>query len=245
MQDVRSKGRPSEGSFICTISAKGEAGVVGGVSRVVSSWDSSPPPTTTSNQGSRVGRRKGRSARKVVCNQPGGFASTSPSRGLDVAQDQLRDAQVNAVSRPVGRPSQAGSANDHYGREEQKEEPINKVMSHSCPPNSSSVNFVPLISSPPMFGSSPVAGGMYQHQFNPGAPVFWPRTQGVSCWDPAGQQSSLLPAVWPSPTWLGLDNFLGVGPWPPTPQTGPSFGLAPPSGPSFGLGPLVLWHTGV
>ena len=43
VQDVRSKGRPSGGSFVSTISAGGEAGVVGGVSRVVSSWDSSPP----------------------------------------------------------------------------------------------------------------------------------------------------------------------------------------------------------
>ena len=153
--------------------------------------------------------------------------------GLQEAQDPQEDVQVNAVSRHKGRPSQAGSANDHYGREEQKEEPITKVMSHSCPPNSSSVNFVPLINSHPMFGSSPMSGGM--HKFNPGAPEFWPRTQGISCWVPASQQSSLLQAVWPSSTWLGAGNFLGEGPWPWNPQTGPSFGLAP----------LLSWQTGL
>ena len=152
--------------------------------------------------------------------------------GLQEAQDQRGDAQVNAVSRLKGRPSQEGSANGHYGREEQKEEPKTKVMSHSCLPQSSSVNCLPLIPSTPMFGSSPVAGRMTK--FNPWAPEFWPRTPGASCWVPAGQLSSQLPAVWPLSTWLGAENFLGIGPWPMTPTNGPSFGSAP----------LFSWQTG-
>ena len=63
--DFRSKGRHLGGG-ISNVSARGKPEVGGGVSRVVSSWDSSPPPTTTSSQGSRVGWHKGRRARKIV-----------------------------------------------------------------------------------------------------------------------------------------------------------------------------------
>ena len=129
------------------------------------------------------------------------------------------------MSRPSGRPPQIGSANDQFGREEQKEEPFSKVISHSSPPVSSSVNFLPLIQSLPMCGPSSMAGGMYP--FNPAAPEFYPRPPGVSCWVPASQQPSMLQAMWPSSTWLGYENFLGVGPWPWTPQYGPCFGSAP------------------
>ena len=141
------------------------------------------------------------------------------------AQDHKGHAEVHAVSRPLGRPSQTWSANDQYGREEQKEEPFFKVNSHSSTPVSSSVNFLPLIQSLPMCGPSSMAGGMYL--FNPAAPEFYPRPPGVPYWVPASQQPSMLQAIWPSSTWLGHENFLGVGPWPWTPQFGPCFGLAP------------------
>ena len=49
--ELMSKGRPSGGFYFSDISASSEAEVVCGVSRVVPSWDSSPPPTTTCNQG--------------------------------------------------------------------------------------------------------------------------------------------------------------------------------------------------
>ena len=77
--DFGSKGRPSGDGFSSNVSARGEAGVVGGVSRVLPSGDSSPPPTTTSSQGSRVGWRKGRRARKVVFNQPVTVSPTRPA----------------------------------------------------------------------------------------------------------------------------------------------------------------------
>ena len=219
-----------------------------------SSWDSSPPPPPTSNQGMKAFRGKARRARKVVLVQPEVSSSSSPSQvvskfasrhrlvpveeGLQEAQDQRGDAQVNAVSRLKGQPSQEGSANGHYGREEQKEEPKPQVMSHSCLPQSSSVNCLPLIPSTPMFGSSPVAGRMTK--FNPWAPEFWPRTPGASCWVPAGQLSSQLPAVWASSTWLGGDNFLGIGPWP---MAGPG-PMTPTFGPSFGSATSLMWLPG-
>ena len=118
-----------------------------------------------------------------------------------------------------------GSANDQFGREEQQEEPSTKVICHSSPPNSSSVNFLPLIQSLPMCGPSSMPGGMCQ--LNPAAQEFLPRSPGVFSWVPAWQQSSLLQAAWPSQTWLGQEGFIGVGPWPWTPRFGPCFGLAP------------------
>ena len=51
--DVQSKGRPSGGGFLSNVSARGEVGVVGGVSRVPPSWDSLLPPTTTCKLGSK------------------------------------------------------------------------------------------------------------------------------------------------------------------------------------------------
>ena len=141
------------------------------------------------------------------------------------AQDQQGHAEVHAVSRSSGRPPQMGSANDQFGREEQQEEPSTKVICHSSPPNSSPVNFLPLIQSCPMFGPSSMPGEMCP--LNPAAQEFLPRSPGVASWGPACLQSSLQQAVWPSQTWLGEDGFLGVGPWPWTPRTGPTFGVAP------------------
>ena len=131
-----------------------------------------------------------------------------------------------------------GSANGHYDREEQKEEPKPQVMSHSYLPQSPTVNCLPLISSTPMFGTSPVAGRMTK--FNPWAPEFWPRTPGAGCWVPVGQLLSQLPAVWASSTWLGGDNFLGIGPWP---MSGPG-PMTPTFGPSFGSATSLMWLPG-
>ena len=231
--DVESKGRPSGGKSATSVSA--------------SSLRSS---TTTSNQGSRVGHRKGRRSNKVVFNQTGALSSISPSRvaptisevrsqaaawhrqvllvpadeGQPEAQDQQGLAEVHAVSRPSGRPPQMGSANDQFGREEQQEESSTKVICHSSLPNSSSVNFFPLIQSSPMCGLSSMPGEMCQ--LNPAAQESLPRSPGVFSWGLAWQQSVLQQACWPSQTWLGQQGFCGVGPWPCTPSFGPSFGVA-------------------
>ena len=173
-------------------------------------------------------------AGKVVLVQPAASSSSSPSQEV---QEQQRDAQVNAVVRIKGQPSQEGSANGHHGREEQKEEPKPQVMSHSCLPQSS-VSCLPLNSSIPMCGASLAAGRMTR--FNPWASEFRPRTTGAACWVPAGQLSSQLPAVWPSTTWLGAENFLGIGPWP---MAGPG-PMTPTFGPSFGSATSLMWLPG-
>ena len=117
-----------------------------------------------------------------------------------------------------------GSANDQFGREEQQEELFTKVNCPSYPPSSYPMNFLPLIQPFPMCGPSSMSGGMWP--LNPAAQEFLPRSPGMFSWAPAWQQSSLQQAVWPSQTWLGVDGFLGVGPWPCTPRFGPAFGVA-------------------
>ena len=52
-QGSKSKGRPSRGKVLTTVSAGGEAVVDVGVSRVSPSWDSSTPSPPASNQGKK------------------------------------------------------------------------------------------------------------------------------------------------------------------------------------------------
>ena len=203
-----------------------------GVSRVSPSWDSSPPSPPASNQGKKGFRGKARRARNVVFVQPAASSSSSPSQ---VVQEQQRDTQVNAVVRIKGRPYQEGSANGHYDREEQKEEPQPQVISHSCLPQPPTVNCLPLKCSIPMCGESLSAGRMMK--LNPWAPEYWPRTSGAGCWVPAEQLTPQLPAVWASSTWLGGDHFLGIGPWP---LSGPG-PMTPVFGPALGGSANPLW----
>ena len=118
-----------------------------------------------------------------------------------------------------------GSANDHLGREEQKEEEVStKVIYPSYHASSSYVNFAPLMQTFPMCGPTSMPGVMCH--LNPAAQEFLPRPPGGFNWGPAWQQSSLQQACYPSQTWLGQQGFLGVGPWPCTPSFGPAFGVA-------------------
>ena len=179
--------------------------------------------------------------------QPGKRLATAVQRlvllvpveeGLQEDQEQQRDAEVNAVVRIKGRPLQVGPANGHYDREEQKEESYPQVISHSCLPQPPTVNYLPLKSSFPMCGESLSAGRMMK--LNPWAPEYWPRNSGAGCWVPAEQLTPQLPAVWASSTWLGGDNFLGIGPWP---MSGPG-PMTPAFGPALGGSANPLWLPG-
>ena len=145
--------------------------------------------------------------------------------GQPRAQVQQEQAEVHAMSKSSGQPSQMRSANDHFGREEQQEELCTKVICHSSPPNSYPVNFLPLMQSFPMCGSTYVPGGMCH--LNPAAQEFQPRPPGGLNWGPAWQQSSLQPACFSSQSWPWQQGFCGVGPWPCTPSFRPAFGVAP------------------
>ena len=120
-EEFKSKGRPSGGNSVSDVSA----------CSLVSA-------TTTCNQGSRAGHRKGKRSQNVVFNRSGVFSLTSPSKvaptisevrsqaatghrqvllcpadeGQPEAQDQQGHFEAHAVSKSSGRPFQMGSAND-------------------------------------------------------------------------------------------------------------------------------------
>ena len=146
--------------------------------------------------------------------------------GLEEEQEQLQDAQVNAVNRIKGQSRQVGHANGLYDREEQQEESLPQVNHHSWTPQPPTVSLLPLKMSFPMCGNRLSAGRTME--LNPWAPEYWPRNPGAGYWAPSEQLTLQQPAVWASSTWLGESQFLGIGPW-PLPGFGPTtpvFGLA-------------------
>ena len=138
--------------------------------------------------------------------------------GLEEEQEQLQDAEVNAVNQIKGQPRQGGHANSLHDREEQQEESLPQVNHHSWTPQPPNVSYLPLKMSFPMCGNRLSAGRTLE--LNPWAPEYWPSSPDVRHWAPPGQLSPQLPAVWASTTWLGESQFLGIGPL-PLPGFGP------------------------
>ena len=76
--------------------------MVGGVSRVVPSWDSSPPPTTTCNQGhkgSRARRHKVKRSQDVVFDRSGEIPLTSPSDVVSTVSEEM--SYSDGLRKPV------------------------------------------------------------------------------------------------------------------------------------------------